>query len=410
MIRFRRPKTNRHPTRLSDQAISSQVFSVASKFQSRIEPLQTLHALLPAWCQELSLGRAQIAFDLIRSSVESSQPQRLVAVSAGDFSQGGPPRAAAIAVQGASLSNSTPSDFATLVHAGPLSPLSSRDESGELAGLISQTLDQDLRRRGVEFMQWSTDQDSLSAAVDGNSHGNPLDWRRAFGFQPLATLDYLSGNVPTHPSPTLPLPHLTSPADPSGATLVDCADQFADQFADECALPRAETQQPESLRLETLRWKQPDDLAQFAELITETYQVTRDCPRFTQYRSATQTLDTYRVSAAFAPSLWFRISEAASSRPIGCLILARHGMCGPHEDGSGQVIEVVYMGLIPSARGKGHGRRIFQCANQIARSERVTRIILAVDQQNHPARSIYLRAGLQAILSETVWAKSLTRT
>jgi ribosomal protein S18 acetylase RimI-like enzyme len=67
------------------------------------------------------------------------------------------------------------------------------------------------------------------------------------------------------------------------------------------------------------------------------------------------------------------------------------------------------MGLVPESRGMGRGRMLVHKAFEAAGDVGADRVILAVDRQNAPARAIYELAGLQPMLHETVWVKSLSR-
>ena len=71
------------------------------------------------------------------------------------------------------------------------------------------------------------------------------------------------------------------------------------------------------------------------------------------------------------------------------------------------MVELVYMGLVPESRGRGLGRRVLEAAIDQARRCGASQMILAVDRNNVPARTLYGRAGFSWVLSEAVWAKSI---
>ncbi len=344
---------------------------MATRFQARLEPLQLLNDLLPAMCESLSLARAQIALDQIRSVLQANESQRLLLITAGDFVRSDLPLAAVLSIQapvegdGKSLG-----DAATIVHAGSLRPLQ-QHEKRELAELLSEQLDQRLRDRGVEFVQWSTDD---TATPSGNSLST---WCNGLGFEPLATLNYLSGAIERRTS-------------------------FDDSRADSSA----PSPTSKSFQLARLDWNRDDEPAAFAEFVDQTYCETQDCPMLAHYRTPLQTLQGYQTSGAFAPDWWFRLLDREDGQPLGCLVLGHHRGDEQKEHG-GDVAEIVYMGLIESARGRGLGSEMVRIAKELAHCAGCSRIILAVDQSNHPAASIYRREGLQFVLSETVWVKSL---
>ena len=55
--------------------------------------------------------------------------------------------------------------------------------------------------------------------------------------------------------------------------------------------------------------------------------------------------------------------------------------------------ELVYMGLVPSARGYGYGEQITRKAMWQARQGGAEKLVLAVDLANSPALAMYARAG-----------------
>jgi hypothetical protein len=135
-------------------------------------------------------------------------------------------------------------------------------------------------------------------------------------------------------------------------------------------------------------------------LVQRTYQKSMDCPNLEQFRSATQIMDGYQQSPTYAPDLWFMLSEQPEDEPVGCLLMARH------QGDPASVLEVVYMGVVPDARGRGFSRDILSLALQCCRAESAARMILAVDRTNRPARDAYMRLPMQTILRESVWARN----
>ena len=128
-------------------------------------------------------------------------------------------------------------------------------------------------------------------------------------------------------------------------------------------------------------------------------------------------------------------ASGSNNTPLGCLILAKHeesrentqttdtdreaaqaanppteetesnGKSAPSS--LGPVIEIVYMGLLPEARGQGLGRQLVDQAASVAFNLGATRFILGVDRMNQPARDIYQAKGMTRVLSEAIWAKKV---
>ena len=65
------------------------------------------------------------------------------------------------------------------------------------------------------------------------------------------------------------------------------------------------------------------------------------------------------------------------------------------------LLEIVYLGVVPEARGQGLGQAIVQFAVSGARSERRP-IVLAVDSRNHVAQRIYSRWGFVELTVQSV--------
>ncbi len=339
----------------------SKEWQILTPSRTQLAPLDTLDQVLPKLLSNVSIARAQIAIDQLRGVIEAKSLDRIVFVTDADPDAPETPTAAAIAVQtpGPGGENKS-SDMATMVHAGPLAPPASDRDPDEAIDALSQTLDRELQQRGTRFLQWATD------ATDKADDSVPRYCKR-FGFHPIGTLDYLHGLVP----------------------------------------PAEEADKDALLTFEPIQW-QPQPFRQFADLVERTYVETLDCPGLAEYRTAMQTLQGYQASGAYDPALWFNV-RGSDEDPIGCMVLANHQpVASADNTDPSPVIEIVYMGLIPEARGRGCGKRLVEQAFAAARTVGAERMILGVDQRNTPARDIYQWAGLQPMLTETVWVKSLS--
>lgn len=126
----------------------------------------------------------------------------------------------------------------------------------------------------------------------------------------------------------------------------------------------------------------------FRETIEATYLDSLDCPELSSIRN-TDPVRSYAAGRAIEDRFWrlLRIDD----QPAGVLLLS------PIADGT--VMELRYMGLVPEARGRKIGTRIIQHAVQQSRLARAQRLMLAVDQRNVPARSLYQQNGF------TEWLK-----
>ena len=125
-----------------------------------------------------------------------------------------------------------------------------------------------------------------------------------------------------------------------------------------------------------------DDEPRFRQLLEATYQNTMDCPEVHRMLDIESTLASYRGQGGYDPRLWFVARD--DDRDVGCLILAAH---------SAELWELVYMGLVPAARGRGLGQELVLQALWLAGQRDVAQLALAVDDANSPARAIYGRLG-----------------
>ncbi len=315
-------------------------------------PHAQLESVLPPLLQNLSIARGQIALDQARIAT-TDHPDSILLVTASE-SDDSPPLAAALVLKTAGVDPISSPDSATVVHIGPLVPMGPAMMT-MVATQLAHFLDRLLLDQGVRFVQWSTDPMDDSDIT--------CDWCKAMGFAPIAQLEYLSGSVATS---------------------------------------HDDSQQETELRWTPVDWSDPKQaLIELAKLVERTYIDTEDCPQLAQYRSALQSLDGYRQSPAFDPNLWFHVHDRQGSL-AGCVVLSRHRQ-GKDDD----VIELVYMGLVPEARGKGLGRLLLGGAIETCHRVGVTQMIMAVDRNNVRARGIYHQAGFQPILRERVWVKSL---
>ena len=122
------------------------------------------------------------------------------------------------------------------------------------------------------------------------------------------------------------------------------------------------------------------------DLVEQTYEGTRDCPAMNGRRTIDEVVDGYRATGVFQPQHWQIVR--AGQQDVGVLLLAEH-RAASH-------FELVYMGLVPAARGRGWGLHVTRQAQQIAANAGAERLVLAVDAANLPALAMYRDAGFVA--------------
>lgn len=137
------------------------------------------------------------------------------------------------------------------------------------------------------------------------------------------------------------------------------------------------------------------DRGRMERIILETYQNTLDCPELNDCRSPQDVLAGYEAQGEFDPENWFLIRQC--TQDVGVLILALHP--------PGENLELVYMGTMSSARGQGLGEKIVSFAADYAKKKGADRLVLAVDERNTPAYTIYRQAGFVLWDRRTVYAR-----
>jgi mycothiol synthase len=141
----------------------------------------------------------------------------------------------------------------------------------------------------------------------------------------------------------------------------------------------------------------PSQRDRLAQLIEATYADTLDCPMLNGRRNMDDTLTGYQSAGVFDPRRWFFVRHRECD--VGCLLLADH----PQHDNW----ELVYMGLVPSARGSRWGQAVVRHAQWLTRQAGRERLVLAVDAANHPAVTMYTDVGFRTFGRRRVYLKSI---
>lgn len=136
---------------------------------------------------------------------------------------------------------------------------------------------------------------------------------------------------------------------------------------------------------------------QFAATILQTYRESLDCPSLNGMRDIEDIIAGHKAAGAHDPSLWFLLCE--NDRPRGALLL------GPMPQSD--TMELVYLGLVPEARGRGLSDVLMRQALAVTSQRRIGRFSLAVDSRNAPAIKLYHRNGLQRIGSKLALMRDL---
>lgn len=149
-------------------------------------------------------------------------------------------------------------------------------------------------------------------------------------------------------------------------------------------------QLPSSLEFETFSAQENFD--RFVRTIEATYEGTQDCPELNGIRSGAEALAGHRESGTFSPAGWriYRLGD----RDVGLLLLTAHS--------ADHAWELVYLGTVPEARGRGYARTMLVDGLHEARAQGAASMILAVDQRNVMAQKLYRWAGFREVLVRSV--------
>lgn len=129
----------------------------------------------------------------------------------------------------------------------------------------------------------------------------------------------------------------------------------------------------------------------FKRAIHETYENSLDCPGLNGVREMEDVIAGHRAAGEFDPTLWRLLVElgedqAAPPKPLGVLLLSPIPQAGS--------IELVYLGLVPAARGRKLSDVLMRQAMIGVVEHGFSRLTLAVDSRNAPALKLYYRHGM----------------
>jgi len=138
------------------------------------------------------------------------------------------------------------------------------------------------------------------------------------------------------------------------------------------------------------------DRALLASALERSYEDTLDCPELCGLRRIEDVIDSHKATGEWRSDLWWLV--LAGDRAEGCVLLNH---CP--EQGS---VELVYLGLSSSIRGRGVGRAVMERA--IPRAARIgaSSITCAVDRRNAPAIALYQRLGFREFSSRTALVRA----
>lgn len=179
-------------------------------------------------------------------------------------------------------------------------------------------------------------------------------------------------------------------------------------FSELAMLSYLERPMPTKRQIQALSWPDGFEIHSFKDsmrdeliiLLDETYDQTLDCPGLCGLRSTEDILAGHLASGEFDPALWSLLRK--QGRPCGALLL--------NPSPASHAVELVYMGLSPSARGCGLGSKLLQYGMNLLAGRVEHNITLAVDEQNKPAMGLYHKMGFRRVLRRRAMIRSLCKS
>lgn len=136
----------------------------------------------------------------------------------------------------------------------------------------------------------------------------------------------------------------------------------------------------------------------FDAALAATYEGSRDMPELEGLRRLDDLISGQRAAGRFDPALWLLGRLPGEPDAAAVLLLA--------DVPERELVEVVYLGLTPPARGRGLGRATLAQALDRARPLRAL-LELAVDVRNGPALRLYRDAGFRNLERRAVHLRVL---
>jgi ribosomal protein S18 acetylase RimI-like enzyme len=141
----------------------------------------------------------------------------------------------------------------------------------------------------------------------------------------------------------------------------------------------------------------PNQQRRLTNIVCRTYDGTYDFPELNETCEAEDVLAGYRETGVHDPNVWLFVRERG--RDVGCLLLTDH----PQD----RQFELLYMGLVPEARGRCRGIDVTRHALWLTAQAGRPQIVLGVDAANEPAIRMYQRAGFTPLDRKRVMLKLL---
>jgi ribosomal protein S18 acetylase RimI-like enzyme len=135
------------------------------------------------------------------------------------------------------------------------------------------------------------------------------------------------------------------------------------------------------------------DVSRFEQTLLRTYDDTLDCPELNGVRELREIIEGHQAQGVHDPERWWLAEEAGQA--CGVLLVA--------DIPDLSAWDLSYVGVVPEARGRGIGRALVCKALVEAHAAGVSRMTLAVDSRNQPARRLYRNLGFRVTEQREVY-------
>jgi len=120
-----------------------------------------------------------------------------------------------------------------------------------------------------------------------------------------------------------------------------------------------------------------------SQALVASYEGTQDCPELCGLRETADVLASHRSTGVWDPASWWLVLDRGVPRGV-----ALFAHCPEVRS-----VELVYIGLGPSLRGRGIGRRLLELGLARACTLDADEMTCAVDRRNAPAMRLYETMG-----------------
>ncbi len=135
----------------------------------------------------------------------------------------------------------------------------------------------------------------------------------------------------------------------------------------------------------------------FRNTLGRTYEGSLDCPGLNGVRTMEEIVLSHRHTGIHDPRLW--LMAKVGTDPVGVVLLTQVPLQA--------AMEIVYVGVVPEARGCSYGSYLVRLAIENAVRTRCEHLMLAVDHRNHHARKIYASFGFKETDRRHAWVRKL---